>query len=161
MAGKVADQVGTMIAKVGWLLDAQRKATAPPASPPVEQWRILGLLHERGGRSMSDLAQLAFLELPTMSKMIDRMVADALVYRSPDASDRRRVLIFLSDRGRECLDVLLPAIRAQDRAMAKRLGKTGLAALKRLSDDIGSPVRAVDGPEIREGARDPANHAGG
>ena len=138
MADKVADQIGYMIAKVDWHLDARRKASAGSVSLAVEQWRILEILHERGGRSMSDLAQLAFVELPTLSKMIDRMVGDALVYRSPDAEDRRRVLIFLSDRGRACLEALLPTIKAEERAMAKRLGKTGLAALKRLSDDLGS-----------------------
>ena len=145
MAEKVADQIGYMIAKVDWHLDARRKASAGSASLAVEQWRILEILHERGGRAMSDLAQLAFVELPTLSKMIDRMVGDALVYRSPDAEDRRRVLIFLSDRGRACLEALLPTIKAEERAMAKRLGKTGLAALKRLSDDLGS-VDQTDGP---------------
>ena len=138
MVDRVADQIGYMIAKVDWHLDARRKASAGSVSLAVEQWRILEILHERGGRSMSDLAQLAFVELPTLSKMIDRMVGDALVYRSPDAEDRRRVLIFLSDRGRACLEALLPTIKAEERAMAKRLGKTGLAALKRLSDDLGS-----------------------
>ncbi len=145
MVDKVADQIGYMIAKVDWHLDARRKAATGSMSLAVEQWRILEILHERGGRSMSDLAQLAFVELPTLSKMIDRMVGDALVYRSPDAEDRRRVLIFLSDRGRACLEALLPTIRAEERAMAKRLGKTGLAALKRLSDDLGS-VELSDGP---------------
>ena len=144
MVDRVADQIGYMIAKVDWHLDARRKASAGSVSLAVEQWRILEILHERGGRSMSDLAQLAFVELPTLSKMIDRMVGDALVYRSPDAEDRRRVLIFLSDRGRACLEALLPTIKAEERAMAKRLGKTGLAALKRLSDDLGS-VEPSDG----------------
>ena len=144
MADKVADQIGYMIAKVDWHLDARRKASAGSVSLAVEQWRILEILHERGGRSMSDLAQLAFVELPTLSKMIDRMVGDALVYRSPDAEDRRRVLIFLSDRGRACLEALLPTIKAEERAMAKRLGKTGLAALKRLSDDLGSVDETED-----------------
>ena len=153
MADRVADQIGYMIAKVDWHLDARRKASAGSASLAVEQWRILEILHERGGRSMSDLAQLAFVELPTLSKMIDRMVGDALVYRSPDAEDRRRVLIFLSDRGKACLEALLPTIRAEERAMAKRLGKTGLAALKRLSDDLGSIDRKEEtrdrGPDSR------------
>ena len=145
MADKVADQIGYMIAKVDWHLDARRRASTGSAGLAVEQWRILEILHERGGRAMSDLAQLAFVELPTLSKMIDRMVGDALVYRSPDSEDRRRVLIFLSDRGKACLEALLPTIRAEERAMAKRLGKTGLAALKRLSDDLGS-VDRTDGP---------------
>ena len=67
---------------------------------PVEQWRILTLLSEKNGRSMSDLTQAALLNHPTLTKMIDRMVSDALVYRRADSADGRRVLIFLSERGR-------------------------------------------------------------
>ena len=50
---------------------------------PVEQWRILKLLVEKNGRPMSDLTQAALLNHPTLTKMIDRMVSDALVYRRP------------------------------------------------------------------------------
>src|SRR6201984_538997 len=66
---------------------------------PVEQWRILKLLVEKNGRPMSDLTQAALLNHPTLTKMIDRMVSDALVYRVQDPKDRRKVLMFSSDRG--------------------------------------------------------------
>ena len=49
---------------------------------------------------MSDLTQAALLNHPTLTKMIDRMVSDALVYRRPDPKDGRKVLIFISERGR-------------------------------------------------------------
>jgi hypothetical protein len=42
---------------------------------PVEHWRILKLLVERNGRSMSDLTQAALLNHPTLTKMIDRMIS--------------------------------------------------------------------------------------
>jgi len=62
---------------------------------PVEQWRILSLLTEKNGRSMSNLTRAALLNHPTLTKMIDRMVSDALVYRRADPADGRRVLIFI------------------------------------------------------------------
>src|ERR1700674_4782876 len=47
---------------------------------PVEQWRILKLLAEATGRSMGELAEAALLTHPTLTKTIDRMVSQALVY---------------------------------------------------------------------------------
>jgi len=35
-----------------------------------------------------------------MTKVVDRLVAEALAYRVPDPKDRRKVRIFLSDQGR-------------------------------------------------------------
>ena len=40
------------------------------------------------------------LNHPTLTKMIDRMVSDTLVYRVQDPNDRRKVLMFISDRGK-------------------------------------------------------------
>jgi hypothetical protein len=48
---------------------------------------------------MGELAELVLLNHPTLTKMIDRMVSDSLVYRVQDADDRRKVLMFSSDRG--------------------------------------------------------------
>lgn len=78
-------------------LDARLKA----AGVPVEQWRVLKVLSDANGSSMGDLADAVLMNHPTLTKIIDRMVSNALVYRRPDALDGRRVLIFLSDRGRE------------------------------------------------------------
>jgi DNA-binding MarR family transcriptional regulator len=57
MAGKVTDQIGYLVASINWHLDAQLKASAGAVSLPIEQWRVLALLHEQNGRAMSDLAQ--------------------------------------------------------------------------------------------------------
>src|SRR5438309_589161 len=65
----------------------------------VEQWRALGFLADGQGRTMTDLADYALLPGPTATKLIDRMVADGLVYRRPDPADRRKVLVYLTERG--------------------------------------------------------------
>jgi DNA-binding MarR family transcriptional regulator len=40
---------------------------------------------------------------PTLTKIVVRMVSANLVYRRVDDADRRRVLVFAADRGREAL----------------------------------------------------------
>ena len=66
----------------------------------MEQWRILKVLSDGDGHSMGELADAVLLNHPTLTKMIDRMVSDALVYRVQDPEDRRKVLMFSSDRGK-------------------------------------------------------------
>jgi MarR family transcriptional regulator, organic hydroperoxide resistance regulator len=67
---------------------------------PLDQWRILRLLIESDGLTMRALADAVSLNRPTMTKVVDKLVADALVYRVPDPNDRRKVGIFLSNKGR-------------------------------------------------------------
>jgi DNA-binding MarR family transcriptional regulator len=66
----------------------------------VEQWRILRLLADGGGRPMSEIAEFALIPAPSLTRLIDRMVSDGLVHRRTDARDRRRVLVHLTRRGR-------------------------------------------------------------
>jgi DNA-binding MarR family transcriptional regulator len=65
----------------------------------VEQWRILRALSDGRGHTMGDLAEAALMPHPTLTKAVDRLVDNALVYRRQDAQDRRRVAVYLSDRG--------------------------------------------------------------
>ncbi len=67
----------------------------------IEQWRVLNLLADGAGHPMTEVADHGLLPAPTATKLVDRLVADTLVYRHPDPADRRRVLVYLADRGRE------------------------------------------------------------
>jgi len=65
----------------------------------VEQWRALILLADGESHSMSEIAESALLSPPSLTRLIDRMVADNLAYRTADAVDRRRVLVRITQRG--------------------------------------------------------------
>jgi DNA-binding MarR family transcriptional regulator len=69
------------------------------AGSSVEQWRTLVLLADGAGHPMSEIAEFAMLPAPSLTRLIDRMVSDNLVYRKVDPSDRRRVLVHSSVRG--------------------------------------------------------------
>lgn len=69
----------------------------------VEQWRILRALADGRGHSMGDLAAAVLMPHPTLTKAVDRLIERALVYRGPSEGDRRRVAVFLADRGEDLL----------------------------------------------------------
>jgi DNA-binding MarR family transcriptional regulator len=65
----------------------------------LENWRVLAMVAEERGPTMRALARKLSMHHPTVTKIIDKMVSEALVYRVPDPSDRRKVRIFISDKG--------------------------------------------------------------
>ena len=103
---------------------------------PVEQWRILKLLAESNGRSMGELTHVALLNHPTLTKMIDRMVSDALVYRRPDPADGRRVLIFISERGQALNERLNRLANLHQAEFIEDYGDRATEALKRLLEQL-------------------------
>ncbi|MFF5138674.1 MarR family winged helix-turn-helix transcriptional regulator [Streptomyces sp. NPDC013157] len=67
----------------------------------VEEWRVLSLVGDGRGHPMSEIAEHALMPAPSLTKLVDRMVADNLVHRRPDPHDRRRVLLHLTPRGED------------------------------------------------------------
>src|SRR5512135_129538 len=67
----------------------------------VPQFRAMGYIDRNEGASLSDLASYIGLTLPSMSKLIDGLVARKLVTRAADSMDRRRICLSLTPLGRE------------------------------------------------------------
>lgn len=103
---------------------------------PVEQWRILKVLSDGNGRSMGELAEAALLNHPTLTKTIDRMVSDSLVYRISDPNDRRKVLIFSSDRGKALSQRLNSLALSQEAHIVDSYGDKATMQLKRLLENL-------------------------
>jgi DNA-binding MarR family transcriptional regulator len=126
------DQLAYIIASVSRRLDEELAEKLRPDGIPIEQLRILSALASQNGRSMGELAELVLVDAPTLTKIIDRMVNDALVYRGPSPNDRRRVLIFLATKGRAMHTRLSKIVRDQQRSIVARLDARGAEELKSL-----------------------------
>ena len=66
----------------------------------VEAWRAVRMLADGQRHSMAQLAEAALIPGPSLTRLVDKLVADNLVYRLVDENDRRRVLVYLTRRGR-------------------------------------------------------------
>lgn len=81
----------------------------------VEQWNVLDYLHDQGPCTMSALASATGTNGATLTRIVDRLVTRALVYRNVDAGDRRRVLVHPAERGRTIVRELRPKVLAAER----------------------------------------------
>lgn len=93
----------------------------------VPQFRALAFIDSHAGPSLSDVAGHIGLTLPSMSKIVDGLVARKLITRETDTNDRRRITLALTARGltllqaahaatQACLAEMLQSLSASDRA---------------------------------------------
>lgn len=61
-------------------------------------------LGRTGPLALKDLAAKMHLESSTVVGVVDRLVTKGLVVRNPDASDRRRISLALTEKGHEILE---------------------------------------------------------
>ncbi|WP_165922119.1 MarR family winged helix-turn-helix transcriptional regulator [Pseudonocardia endophytica] len=88
----------------------------------VDRWRVLDLLADGEGHAMFAVATAIAVPGPSLTKIVDRLVDAALVYRLVDDRDRRRVLAFASSHGLETHARLAPRVAAVENAILETLG---------------------------------------
>ncbi|MBL8332725.1 MAG: MarR family transcriptional regulator [Rubrivivax sp.] len=87
-----------------------------------DEWRVLVVLADEQGRSMGELAQVVAMNHPTLTKLIDRMVAKGWVLRSLDERDSRRVLVYVTDLGLALARRLEAPVAEHRQSLSARLG---------------------------------------
>lgn len=103
---------------------------------PVEYWRILQALADGHGHSTGELANAVLMNHPTLTKALDRMVSEALVYRRQSTEDRRRVAVYASARGRALLRRLDDRAVEQQNLIADTFGADETGQLMRQLQEL-------------------------
>ncbi|MFE6229274.1 MULTISPECIES: MarR family transcriptional regulator [unclassified Streptomyces] len=109
-----------------------------------EAWRVLDLLADGRGRTMTALAEHAFLPAPTLTRLVDQLVDQNLVYRRVDPADRRRVLAALTPRGVEHRELLSRAVEADRARWAASLAEADEALLADLLHRLTGALSGAD-----------------
>jgi DNA-binding MarR family transcriptional regulator len=129
--------LSALLGRAAHQLDRRVEQALGPEGPTLDQWRVLGLLADGAGHPMTEIAAHAMVPAPTLTKIVDRLVDRALVYRRADDGDRRRVLVFLSEQGRVVHEGLAPAVAGVDAELAADLGADA-ARLRALLGRVGA-----------------------
>jgi DNA-binding MarR family transcriptional regulator len=65
----------------------------------IDHWLAMDALAASAGLTMAELQAQTLTAGPTLTRVVDRLVTQALAYREVDQFDRRKVRVFLSERG--------------------------------------------------------------
>lgn len=104
------------------LLARRLETTLAADGCSLEAWRVITLLAEGAGHPMTELAEQAVLPPATLTKLVDQLVEDNLVYRRVDELDRRRIRAYLSPRGRRFHQRVSQRVEASLAALATGSG---------------------------------------
>lgn len=121
-----------VLAQVERLLTRRIEAVLSSRGMTIDQWRVVDLLADGEGHPMSEIAAAIVVPGPTLTKIVDRLVDAATVYRLVDSRDRRRVLAFLSDDGRALHAELTPRVADIEQTALATLPGDGPALLDML-----------------------------
>jgi homoprotocatechuate degradation regulator HpaR len=97
-----------------------------------QQWRILRALTSVDAIGVTELARVAFLLGPSLSRILRDLEARHLIERKVVKADQRRVVVSISARGLRLIEAVAPSSEAIYAAMTARYGARKLAKLQEM-----------------------------
>ena len=95
-----------------------------------QQWRILRALASIDAIEVTELARLAFLLGPSLSRILRDLEARHLIERRVAKADLRRGVVSISAKGLKLIEAVAPSSEAIYAAITKRYGARKLAELQ-------------------------------
>jgi DNA-binding MarR family transcriptional regulator len=143
------------------LLSGRMSALLENEHCTLEEWRVLKILSDGQGHIMTEIADFAMLPAPSLTKLMDRMVSEGLVYRRADDQDRRRVLAYLAEHGRALYERAAALLAAAETELVVQLGDTGDLSrwLTRLTDALTAQLTPTARPTRSDRPGHPASSA--
>src|SRR5882757_5177680 len=95
-----------------------------------QQWRILRALAAIETIEVTELARVAFLLGPSLSRILRDLEARHLIERRIAKTDQRRAMVSISAKGLKLIEAVAPSSEAIYAAITKRYGARKLAELQ-------------------------------
>jgi len=103
-------------------------------------FRVLQYLYEKDGQTIGEISQAIVVRQPVLSRVVDQLIERKLVLRRTDATDHRRMRVFLTDEGKsrylEAWPAVQALIRSGLRGLAPQEEDTLLMLLRKISNTI-------------------------
>ena len=109
------------------------------------QYLVMLVLWKKAPRSVGSLSDVLYLDSGTLTPLLKRMETAGLISRTRDAEDERRVLVDLTDKGRD----LRSEAEKVPGALADGLG-IDEASVTRLRDQVRGLVEALNGSTVKK-----------
>jgi DNA-binding MarR family transcriptional regulator len=113
--------------------EAQLDSALAPIGLSVAKWGLLKQLASGGGRlSLGDLAERLACVKSNVTQLVDRLEADHLVRRVPDAADRRSIHAELTEQGNAVFTEGVVIVKAFEKALLNEFTEEERMILHRL-----------------------------
>jgi len=106
------------------------------------QFIALMAVHHSDGCTMSHLAKVLHVSMPTVTGLVDRLVKLGLVQRIASTKDRRKVYIYLSRKGEALIAEFKGVVRQRWATLLVKLSRSEVAAFLKVFEKLHTIVRS-------------------
>ena len=100
------------------------------------QWKIIVILSIKEGITQKHIADMAFVEAPTLVPIIDKMEKEKYITRQSDPKDRRNNLIYMTKKSKDMVDSIIDCIvEIRNMGLAK-ISKKDMEIAKKVLEQI-------------------------
>ncbi|MDH5569928.1 MAG: MarR family transcriptional regulator [Nitrosopumilus sp.] len=100
------------------------------------KWKILVVLSIKEGITQKHMADMAFVEAPTLVPVIDMMEKDGYLTRQSDPKDRRNNLIFMTKKSKDIVDPIIDCILEIRNMGLNKISKKDMEITKKVLGQI-------------------------
>ena len=125
-----------------------RSVEAAADGVTMPQYRVLVLLEDNGALSIGMIAFELGVNPSNATRVCDRLERLGLAERTSSTSDRRSVLVEVTDAGRAVVAAVTNYRRQEFARVVEQLGASGREALVHALDEVTSAARAVEGADL-------------
>src|SRR5262245_65130286 len=116
-----------------------------------QQWRILRALTAVEAIEVTELARMAFLLGPSLSRILRDLEARQLVERKTAEVDQRRAVVSISAKGLKLIEVVAPTSEAIYAEITRRFGARRLSELQEMLAVLEQSLADMEGDDGEEG----------
>jgi len=100
------------------------------------KWKIIAILSIKEGITQKHIADMAFVEAPTLVSVIDKMEKEGYVRRQSDPNDRRNNLIFMTKKSKDLVDPIIDNILEIRNMGLDKISKKDMESAKKVLAQI-------------------------
>ncbi len=116
-----------------------------------QQWRILRALTAVEAIEVTELARMAFLLGPSLSRILRDLEARKLVERKAAEADQRRAVVSISAEGLKLIAAVAPTSEAIYAEITRRFGARQLSELQEMLSALEQDLAGMEGVDGDDG----------
>lgn len=100
------------------------------------KWKIIVALSIKEGITQKHIADMIFVEAPTLVPVIDKMEKEGYLTRQSDPSDRRNNMIFMTEKSKDIVDPIIDSILEIRNMGLNKISKKDMETAKKVLEKI-------------------------
>ena len=100
------------------------------------KWKIIVALSIKEGITQKHIADMIFVEAPTLVPVIDKMEKEGYLTRQSDPSDRRNNMIFMTKKSKDIVDPIIDSILEIRNMGLNKISKKDMETAKKVLEKI-------------------------